>query len=50
MSILFTSLSAYAAIRAAYSTDIPHLLAYSCLSILALLLAAFGHEADGIDD
>lgn len=50
MNTLFTALSAYAAIRAAYSTDMPHLLAYSVLGILALILAVFGHEADGIDD
>ena len=50
MSVLFTALSAYAAIRAAYSNDMPHLLAYSALAILALLLAVFGHEATDIDD
>ena len=50
VSMLFTVLSAYAAIRAAYSTDMPHLLAYLTLAILSLLLVVFGHEVSDIDD
>jgi len=46
MSKLFTALSAYAAIRAAFSTDMPHLLAYSVLCAMALYLAATGVNAD----
>lgn len=50
MSMLFTVLSSYAAIRAAYSTDIPHLLAYLALAILSLLLVVFGYEVSDVDD
>lgn len=50
MSKLFTVLSAYAAIRAAFSTDMPHLLEYLALAILALLLVVFGHECADIDE
>lgn len=50
MNMLFTSLSAYAAIRAALSIDMPHLLAYTVLAILALMLAVFGHECADIDE
>jgi len=46
MNMLFTSLSAYAAIRAALSTDAPHLLAYGFLCALSLLLSITGIDAD----
>ncbi len=50
MIALFTSVSAYAAVRAAFSTDFPHLLAYVSLSLLAAYLSVAGFDAAGIDD
>jgi len=50
LKTLFCTLAAYAAVRAAYSTDMPHLLAYMALATLSLLLVVFGHEASDVDD
>ncbi len=50
MIALFTSVSAYAAVRAAFSTDFPHLLAYVALSLISAYVSVAGIEASGIDD